>query len=180
MTLDETNAIIADSSFYLCFLDDIEQPEVLQRLLDNFDFLVTPIVYREIGKSTHFEHVKNHPKIILVPRENLGEVLRPFFSQTEIEKGETEVIELAYQFYASNDPKFFIIDDEGPRLFVTRNLAYLERLMIGTVGFVGECYYQYRIFEKSEARTIVIVIGRSKFRISKEVINAVLSRIESR
>lgn len=180
MSLTETNEILADSSFYLCFLDDIEQPNVLKRVLDNFDFLITPMVYKEVSKSIHFNVVRNHPKIILVPKENLGEGLRPFFSKKEIEKGETEVIELAYRFYANDEPKIFIIDDNGPRLFVIRNLPFLEKLMIGTVGFVGECYYVYGILEKSEASSIVLIIDKSKFRASAEVIREVLSKIESR
>jgi len=180
MLLNETNEILADSSFYLCFLDDIEQPKVLERILERFDFLITPIVYKEVSRSTHFKYVKNHPKIILVSKESLGEALRPFFSEKEIEKGETEVIELAYQFYANNDSKFFIIDEEGPRLFVIRNLPYLGKLMIGTVGFVGDCYSRCGILDKSEAYALVIMIDRSKFRVSAEVIRVVLSKMESR
>lgn len=180
MPLNETNEILADSSFYLCFLDDIEQPEVLERVLERFDFLVTPIVYKEVSKSINFKYVQNHPKIILVPKNHLGEVLRPFFSEKEIEKGETEVIELAYQFYANNDPRIFIIDEEGSRLFIIRNLPYLEKLMIGTVGFVGQCYYEYGILEKNEAYAIVLAISTSKFRVSAEVIRDVLSKIDSR
>ena len=180
MPLNKSDEIIADSSFFLCFLDDIEQPEVLKRVLYKLDFLVTPIVYREISKSINFKCVQNHPKIILVPKENLGEALRPFFSKKEIEKGETEVIELAYQFYSNNDPRIFIIDEDDSRFFVIRNLPYLEKLMIGTVGFVGKCYYEYEILEKSEACAIVLVISTSKFRVSAEVIRYVLSKIESR
>lgn len=172
--------MLADSTFYLCFLDDIEQPEVLKRLLDNFTFLITPIVYDEVSKSRNFKHVKLNPKIVLVRKENLGEALRPFFSRKEIEKGETEVIELAYQFYANHDPKVFIMDEDGPRFFVFRNLPYLARLMIGTVGFVGKCYYKYAVLGKSEASAIVLVISKSKFRVSAEVISEVLSKIENR
>jgi len=179
MPLNKSDEILADSSFFLCFLDDIEQPEVLKRVLCKFEFLVTPLVYKEVNKSIHFKHVQNHPKIILVPKENLGEALRPFFSKNEIEKGETEVIELAYLFYANNDPKIFIIDDDDPRLFVIRNLPYLEKLMIGTVGFVGDCYCEYGIFEKREASTIILLISKSKFRVSVEVIREVLFKIES-
>lgn len=171
--------MLADSSFYICFLEDIEQLEVLKRLLDNFKFLITPIVYNEVSKSRNFKHIKSNPKIILLPKENIGEALRPFFSKREIEKGETEVIELAYQFYANGDPKIFILDEEEPRLFVLRNLPYLAKLMRGTVGFVGECYYEYAILGKNEASAIVLVISKSKFRVSAEVINKVLSKIES-
>jgi predicted nucleic acid-binding protein len=177
--LNETNVMLADSSFYLCFLEDIEKPEVLKKLLDGFTFLITPIVYNEVSKSRNFKHIKANPKIILLPKENLGEALRPFFSKKEIEKGETEVIELAYQFYVDNNPKMFILDERGPRLFVYRNLPYLAKLMIGTVGFVGKCYYKYAILEKNEASTIVVVISKSKFRVSAEVISEVLSKIQN-
>jgi predicted nucleic acid-binding protein len=172
--------MLADSSFYLCFLEDIEQPQVLNRVLDRFDFLITPTVYREVGKSENFKSVQSHPKLVLIPKENLGEVLRPFFSKRQIEKGETEVIELAYQFYADENPKKFIIDDKEPRLFVIRNLPDLSKLMVGTVGFVGECYYEYDVLGKSEAAAIVLVISRSNFRVSAEVIREVLSKIKSR
>ncbi len=180
LSLNETNVMLADSSFYICFLDDIEQPEVLKKILTSFKFLITPIVYKEVSKSANFKHIESNPKIVLFPEENLGEALRPFFSEKEIEKGETEVIELAYQFYANNDPKMFILDEKGPRFFVLRNLPYLARLMTGTVAFVGECYYEYAVFGKSEASTIVLVIGMSKFRVTAEVIKEVLSRIEGR
>ena len=42
--------MLADSSFYLCFLEDIDQPEVLLRILAKFDFLITPIVYKEVRR----------------------------------------------------------------------------------------------------------------------------------
>jgi predicted nucleic acid-binding protein len=172
--------MLADSTFYLCFLDDIEQPEVLIKILDRFNFLITPIVYKEVSKSNNFGHIQFNPKIIMFPKENLGEILRPFFSKKEIEKGETEVIELAYEFYADGTPKMFILDEKEPRLFVTRNLPYLVELMIGTVAFVGECYYEYAILGKSEAASIVLLISTSKFRVSAEVISEVFSKIESR
>ena len=118
--------------------------------------------------------------MLLVPKETLGEALRPLFSKKQIAKGETEIIELAHQKYADKDPKKFILDDKEPRLFVFRNLPYLARLMIGTVGFVGECYYEYHILKKIEASSTVVIIGKSNFRVSVEVIKEVLSKIESR
>ena len=104
--------------------------------------------------------------------------MRPFFSKKEIGKGETEVIELAYEFYANGDPKMFILDDKAPRLFVTRNLPYLVELMIGTVGFVGRCFYEYEIMKKNEAEAIVLIISTSNFRVSAEVISEVIAKIE--
>jgi len=171
--------MLADSSFYLCFLEDIEQPEVLLRILRRFDFLITPIVYKEVSKCNNFGYIQFNPKITMFPKENLGEILKPFFGKKEIEKGETEVIELAYEFYADGTPKKFILDDNEPRLFVTRNLPYLLGLMIGTVGFVGECCYEYQILEKNEAVAILLVIRTSNFRVAPEIISEVLTKIEN-
>jgi predicted nucleic acid-binding protein len=172
--------MLADSSFYLCFLEDIKQPEVLKRILGSFKFLITPIVYDEVSKSENFKHIGSNPRIILLPKENFGEVLRPFFSKKEIEKGETEVIEVAYQFYADGNPRMFILDDKEPRLFVMRNLPYLVELMIGTIGFIGRCSYEYEILEKNEASAILLVISTSTFRVEPEIISEVLAKINSR
>lgn len=149
-------------------------------MLDRFDFVITPIVYKEVSKSNSFQYLKSNPKLIVFPKENLGEILRPFFSKKEIEKGETEVIELAYEFYADGTPKMFILDDKEPRLFVMRNLPYLVSLMIGTVGFVGKCCYEYKILEKTETSAILLVISTSNFRVSPQIISEVLAKIESR
>jgi predicted nucleic acid-binding protein len=52
--------------------------------------------------------------------------------------------------------------------------------MIGTVGFLGECYYEYEVFEKGETVAVIILISKSTFRVSADVISEVLAKIESR
>lgn len=180
MSLNESNEMLADSSFYLCFLEDIKQPELLLRILKRFNFLITPIVYREVSLSNNFAFIQFSPALKLVSRENLGEILKPFFSQKEIEKGETEIIELAYDYYAEGKPRKFVIDDKEPRRFVLRNLPYLSKLMIGTVGFVGECCYEYSILNKHEASTLLLIISTSSFRVAPEIISDIINKIESR
>ena len=149
-------------------------------MLDNFVFLITPIVQKEISRSGSFRNIQSHPKLFLYSKENLGEALRPFFSKKQIEKGETEVIELAYELYINGTPTWFILDDKQPRFFVVQNLPYLKNFMIGTVGFLGECYYEYKVFEKGETVAVIILISKSTFRVSADVISDVLAKIESR
>jgi len=136
-------------------------------------------VQEEVSRSSNFTQIQFHQKLIPYPKENLGEALRPFFSERQIQKGETEVIELAYDFFINGDSKMFILDDKQPRLFVQNNLHYLEDLMIGTVGFVGDCYCEYRIIEKGNARELVILISESPFRVSVDIIREVLAKIDS-
>lgn len=180
MLSSDSNQIVADSTFYLCFLEDIHKPEVLIHVLDFFDFLITPLVQEEVSRSISYTEIQSHPKLIPYPKENLGEALRPFFSEKQIQKGETEVIELAYDFFINGNPKLFILDDKQPRSFVHRTLPYLEDLMIGTVGFVGDCYCDYSIIEKDNAQALVILISESPFWVSADVIRKVLAKIDSR
>jgi predicted nucleic acid-binding protein len=170
--------VVADSTFYICFLEDINQPEKLIQLLKLFVFRITPIVYKEVSKCKNYVMVAT--SFPIVRHANTGEILRPFFSKKQIEKGETEVIELAYEFYSDGTPIPFILDDEEARHFVENNLRDLSSSMTGTVGFVGKCYYEFFVFTKEEASLTISTIGSSKFRISQEIISKVLSKVQSR
>jgi predicted nucleic acid-binding protein len=180
LPLNEDSQIVADSTFYLCFLEDIHKPDVLIHVLDNFDLLITPLVQREVSNSSNFIKIQLHPKLVPYQKENLGEALRPLFSEKQIRKGETEVIELAYDFYINGKSTMFILDDKQPRSFVHRILPYLEDFMIGTVGFVGDCYCEFGIIEKGNVKGLIILISQSPFRVSADVIREVLAKIDSR
>lgn len=169
--------VVADSTFYICFLEDINQPEKLVYILKLFVFRITPIVYKEVSKCKNYAIIETSCPI--VRDSNIGEILKPFFSKKQIEKGETEVIELAYEFYSDGTHIPFILDDEEARYFVERNLKDLSSSMTGTVGFVAKCYYEFFVFTKEEASLTISTIGNSKFRISQEIISKVLSRVQS-
>ena len=66
------------------------------------------------------------------------------------------------------------------RDFAYKNLLYLSELMVGTVGFVGECYYKYAILDKNEATARVLVIGQFSFGVTQVGISKVLHKIENR
>ena len=68
--------------------------------------------------------------------ENFDELLKPFFSVKEIEKGEDEVIAIAYVFNILELYFYFILDDESARHFVEINFSELKDRMYGTVGFI--------------------------------------------
>lgn len=170
--------IVADSSFYICFLEDIQQPHELIRFLKCFIFIITPIVYDEVSKCKDFQQVESVCN--LTKHSPVGEILKPFFSKSQVEKGETEVIELAYEFYAEGSPIHFILDDGQARGFVKNNLTDLTSFMMGTVGFVGKCCYEFFLIGKDEATKLVIIIGASKFRVHQDVISEVLTKIQQR
>ena len=178
MSLTKDNQMIADSSFYLCFLEDIKKPDVLISVLDKFELFIPPLVCREISVSSNFNTIQTHPKLTRY-NGTFGEALRPFFSEKQVQKGETEVIGLAYDFFIKGNPKRIILDDKQARSFVQRHLPELQKLLTGTIGFVGDCYCKYTIFEKDYTRSLVMLIRDSPFRVPKDVISEVLDRINS-
>lgn len=71
-SLEEYNEIIADSSFYICFLDDINMPEMLTRLISKFDFIITPTIVKEIEISKNYKYIKGNSNIHLFSgKENM-------------------------------------------------------------------------------------------------------------
>ena len=111
--------VIADSTFYICFLDDINYTEGLNKLFKSkkFNFVIGPIVETEIRRS------KNYPKINSAltsvkkspPPFNYGEIVKPFLSITEIKKGEHEVIGIAIVYTLQGRDFIVILDEDEPR-----------------------------------------------------------------
>lgn len=174
--------VVPDSSFYICFLDDIKRPDYLLRLL-NFGilrFITGRLIKDEIAQSPNYPVLKDQFKVNVDEFEyyNYGEVLRPFFSIKEIKKGEHEVIAIAYILYFLGNQLIVIIDEVQPRKFVERNFPEIFRNLNGTVGFVGNCCCEYGLFSKDEGLNILKLIEHSKFRVDKKIIDEIVVRIE--
>lgn len=174
MEMNRYNEIIADSSFYICFLDDINRPEILCKIINEFDFIITPLVKNEIKKSKNYFHLQNNKNIAFIQFSlDYGEILKAFFSKEEIIKGEHEVIGTAYILYRLNRNFCFIIDDSEPRKFVINNIPDLIKLMMGTVNFIGLCCCSYGLLRKNETLMLLNQIEKSKFRVKKTILNQV-------
>ena len=179
MSMSRSEKIFADSTFYICFLDDISDPQYLLKFIEKFDFLLTPIVKEEIKKSENYRFIKECKHISdLESVHNVGKILEPFFGTDEIKKGEHEVIGVAYIFYEMKMKFYFILDESGPRAFVERNFNYLCHFMIGTVKFVGMCYREFGIIPKSDALMLLRKIEKSRFRVTKDILTEVREYIE--
>ncbi|MGQ9722387.1 MAG: hypothetical protein ACUVXA_13810 [Candidatus Jordarchaeum sp.] len=82
--------IVPDSSFYICFLDDVEQPKCLLRLLNAriFKFVTGPLIKAEVEKSNNYQVIEKDigTCVEIFEYYNYGEILRPFFSLEEIKR----------------------------------------------------------------------------------------------
>lgn len=173
--------VIPDTSFFVCFLDDINNPGYIIRIFESNKFIlvVGRIVHKEVEKSENYHQIEH----ILISAESydytqFGEILRPFMSVEEISKGEHEVIATAYVLNFLGYDIIFILDDGDARSFVLRNLNEIADRMTGTVGFIRLCCCEYDVFNKEEAKSILMMIKNSRFRVKKEIVEKTIEDIE--
>jgi predicted nucleic acid-binding protein len=175
--------IVADASFYICFLDDIECPSQLIKILDKFTVHIPHKVFIEVKKSKNIELVlevrKDKINIFTDAPFELGEVTKAFFAKSEIAKGEHEIVVVAYLCHNMGLNFILIIDEQGPRNFTIKNMPYLAAYLTGTVGFIGNCYCDYKIFDKKESIELLEKIEKSKFRVTHQIIAETKARIEA-
>jgi len=176
-------SIIPDSSFFICFLDDIEKPELIQELLknDKFDFFLGRITFDEIKKSKNFQKIANESeqKIIIYDYFEYGEVVRIFFSESEIRKGEHEVFVISFIFTFLNNPFIAILDDEPAKKFFKNNIPEKASSVMGTIGFIKICSCECKIFIKATAINILELIKKSKFFVSNKIIEVAIEQIRA-
>ena len=176
----DNKKIIADSSFYICFLDDINNTTFLNLLYQHsFKFLTTKIINDEINKSASYLEVENGLVSQFSFPYNISEILRPFFGKEEIFKGEHEVIALAYVYYHIDHEFIIILDEKGPRKFLNDNFSHLSELMVGTFGFLANCCCEYMALTKDQAMGIIDEITNSKFRVSDGIVENTIQKIGS-
>lgn len=173
--------VIPDSSFYICFIDDINEPEYLIRILSTnaMEFIIGQKIKEEIKKSQNYDAIEilinNHTQSF--EYYSYGEILKPFFSVEEIKKGEHEVIAISYVMYQLGIVFIAIIDEDKSRKFVEKNFPELLEKIVGTVGFIALCCCRYKIFSKNECILLLNKIKKSKFRIKNSIIEETVERI---
>ena len=177
--------LIPDSSFFICFLDDLEdylpvadRIRILIAIAGTYAVMIVPEVERESRLQRLTTGVSDKVyriTIAEVPTDPSFELLRPLLG-----RGEHEVITFAHGCLLNGDGTFlFILDDGVARNLVQRILPALVTHMKGTVGFLGLCAIR-KILEKNDTINLLTIIGRSKFRVDRSTISTVIAEIESR
>lgn len=166
--------LVADSSFYICFLDCIKDTKSLIEILDNFKAHIPPKVSEEIRNSPNWRRISNHKNLnhFSNPPFDIGKLIQPFLSKQEIKKGEYDIILTAYFIFNLSKEKDFVlvIDDKKPRNFVQKNFLDLAHYLRGTVNFIRDCYVNYKIFNKNEVLVLYDNIEKSNFRVKLNIL----------
>ena len=175
--------VIPDSSFFICFIDDISKPHYLETILNKteFSFVVGKIIITEIKDAPENAILREHynkNNIAVFDYYDYGEILRPFFSIDEINKGEHEVIIITYILNLQGKQVITILDDNSPKKFLKNLLLEKSEMVTGTVGFVEKCTCEYNIFFKEKGINILTLIKQSKFWIENEIVDNAIIRIK--
>jgi predicted nucleic acid-binding protein len=176
-------SIIPDSSFFICFLDDIEKPQQIIDLLDVklFSFFIGKITSTEIQKSKNFTKIETRffQEIIVYDYFEYGEIVKMFFSELELKKGEHEVFIISFILTSIGDPFVAIIDDGPAKKFFKLNIPEKGNSLTGTVGFVRFCSCKCKVFIKEVAIGILVSIKQSKFYVPSSIIDATIEDIST-
>jgi predicted nucleic acid-binding protein len=175
-------SIVADSSFFICFLDDIKEFKTLIKLLkyDKFVYLTGKIIEREIRLSKNFNYI-NQPfeyYVSVFKYYNYEKIIEPFLSIKEIKKGEHEAIVIAYIIEYLNKDFIVILDEEWARNYFVKNFPNLTKNLKGTVGFLKFLTVNHDLILHHEAIKLLEKIKKSKFRIKNNIINRIIKIIK--
>lgn len=175
-------SIIPDSSFFICFLDDIGKPERLLEIINSskFSLIIGKMISQEIRKSENFFRISEeiHQKAIVYDYYEYGEAVKVFFSESEIEKGEHEIFVISYIFSLLERPFIAIIDDMDAKKFLKNNIQHPE-FIVGTIGFLELCTCSYKVFIKEVSINILMSIKESKFFVDPMIIDATIEKIRA-
>jgi predicted nucleic acid-binding protein len=174
--------VVSDTSFYICFLDDIQRVDALLRLLtcEWYGFVMGAIIRREVtAKECPMEFLKAlDTHVERYEYYNYGEILRPFFGDSEIERGESEAVVISFILHTRGEYHRLIIDESPARRFIERTHPDLLRYLTGTVGFVESATVARNVFTPEEAIEILRSISSSRFRIDPGMVQEAIERLE--
>ena len=178
--------LIPDSSFFICFFDDLEDLMGEPERFGVFS-LVAKEFCVEIPEHVQYEaDLKNRnydfsDSISIVSIDDFASGGLPFEPlRLVIDQGEFEVIVLSYVCKTTQTDDFmFILDDETARKKVHQFLPVLSDHLIGTIGFMS--YLEGNHYLTPEFTiNILNCIGKSKFRISHKILDSVIRKIRGR
>jgi len=137
--------VIADTTFYLLFYNDIKDKEGLYHILQKYDMYIGDKIKYELRR-----HITKDKDFSLLIKDietdiDFGKLLRIFYQfllteypkyVKDISNAEYEVIGISYLLKQNNKLDYLIIDEKYAYNFVMNNLNYLKRNLVRTIRFL--------------------------------------------
>lgn len=156
--------IVADSTFYIFFFNDIKNPNHLNIILDSYNAHIGPMIKDEIG-----HHLESNTEIngkitnigINIDFKNILDqyqisLLNAFPGlQKWDKKGEFEVIGISYLLQELESLKYLIVDDKSPYTFIKNQLMFINKNLTRTFGFLVSGAMEDKLLTKSLLQKII-------------------------
>ncbi len=176
--------IVADSTFYIFFFDDIKSAGHLNSILDSYDAYIGPTIKGEIG-----HHLESDEEIkgkitdiaIKVDFQNILDqyqisLLSAFPGlQKWGKKGEFEAIGLSYLLQELGSLKYLIVDDKAPYKFIKSQLRFINNNLTRTFGFLAMGVVDDELLSKTLLQEVidetekVISLGHEPLNINRDI-----------
>lgn len=131
--------VFADSSFYICFINELGQPDCYN-FLNYYTFALGCKVFNEIQDQIA-ENI--YEKIFICPNDNYNYdvLIAPLLTNKEKnrKKGEFEIIGLSLYYLNFEQVKYIIIDDKKAKKFAKKYFPELTEYITGTIGLIKYC-----------------------------------------
>ena len=149
------NCVSSDSSFYICFSDDLNRKDWLVRFTETYLFHLGDRILAEIP-----DNLKATPQFmssIRFMRYDYFELIKPYFGRDPKHRddGEYEAIGIGHHLNDLGLLAFLILDDARAKNFVKTHLPHLSQKMVGTLGFLRDCCCRDKTIGAFEAIAIL-------------------------
>ncbi len=178
--------IIADASFYLFFMEDISETDTLIKIIDRFDFFISNKLKDEINvRNNNLSLISSNKNLHLESiQPDIQALFEPLMSTKQREKGEADVIFMAFHFLRLNKNIIVIMDDKSARSFLTYKVLPListidpNKIIKYTLNFLEECSTKYNILDTSYLIKILEKTKKSRFRVNEEDIDSIIYKLK--
>ena len=156
--------IVADSTFYIFFFDDIKSAGHLNCILDSYNAHIGPAIKSEISR-----HLESNEEIKRkITNVDINVDFQNILDQYQIsllsafpglqkwdKKGEFEVIGLSYFLQELGSLKYIIVDDKAPYKFIKSQLKFINNNLTRTFGFLAMGVVDDELLSKSLLQKVI-------------------------
>jgi len=142
--------VVADNSFYSCYICDLQRREWIERFISLYQFHYGPTLYSEMPKplssqclSTAIRHEEDYSALFLP-------LITSSHYTNHHEDGEYEAIFIACKLAQTSDLAYLILDDRVPYKCAKR-IPVLQEKVTGTIGFIKDSYLKDQVLSQKEA-----------------------------
>lgn len=132
--------IVADTSFYLCYYNDINKRDFLDIFLNTYSFHLGPKIFKEL--PSELSECSKFQSSTVFSEVSFFELIKPYFGRSKEHEndGEYEAIGVALHLNLHSNLKYLILDEKIAHNFVQSNFKSLTPKLKRNFSFIRDCY----------------------------------------